>query len=66
MATLIKLGRRTCSARCYNAKHPHCSCLCGGENHSIGQEQAEKNVSRDADKYTEQGAQVKVLLPGMY
>jgi len=66
MTTLIKMGRRTCSARCYNAKHPQCSCVCSGANHSKGQKQAEENVSRDADKYVEQGAQVKVLLPGIY
>ena len=27
---------RTCSALCYNAKHPACSCICDGANHSKG------------------------------
>ena len=25
-----------CGASCYQAKHPECKCICGGENHGIG------------------------------
>lgn len=25
-----------CDARCYNAKHPECDCICGGANHGKG------------------------------
>jgi hypothetical protein len=28
------IGR--CDARCYNAKHPKCDCVCGGVNHGRG------------------------------
>jgi len=33
MTTLMQQGNRKCTARCYNAKHPKCYCICGGENH---------------------------------
>ncbi len=29
-----------CDARCYNAKEPHCDCICGGRNHGRGLEKA--------------------------
>lgn len=25
-----------CDARCYNATHDHCECICGGKNHRKG------------------------------
>ena len=36
------LGR--CDARCHNAKHPECNCICGGMNHGKGSEQAAINT----------------------
>jgi hypothetical protein len=29
-----------CDANCYNATNPHCNCICGGKNHSLGLERA--------------------------
>jgi len=37
---------RRCDAKCYNAKHLECHCICGGTNHGAGIEQASKNVSQ--------------------
>ncbi|MDD3151233.1 MAG: hypothetical protein PHV68_10450 [Candidatus Gastranaerophilales bacterium] len=37
-----KLGR--CDANCYDAKHPHCDCICGGKNHGVGKKQAMENT----------------------
>lgn len=55
MATLIAVydsdgcvGR--CDARCYNAKHDHCNCVCGGKNHQKGFAQAVENVRELAEK----------------
>lgn len=28
------IGR--CDAKCHNAVHPRCTCICGGKNHGIG------------------------------
>lgn len=49
MATLIAaynsegcIGR--CDAKCYNAKHPDCDCICGGRNHGVGRQKAEQNT----------------------
>jgi hypothetical protein len=29
-------GTRRCDARCYNAQHPGCDCICQGRNHGVG------------------------------
>jgi len=51
MATLIQLhnpfgpiGR--CDARCYNATHPRCDCVCGRRNHGVGYKNALQNTRR--------------------
>jgi hypothetical protein len=31
---------RRCDESCYDAKHTHCDCICGGENHRLGLEKA--------------------------
>lgn len=41
MATLIYVGNSEgcvgrCDAKCYDAKHPDCDCICGGKNHGVG------------------------------
>jgi hypothetical protein len=33
-----------CDARCYEAAHPDCDCICGGRNHSVGQQKAMDNT----------------------
>ena len=49
MSTLIAVynseglvGR--CDARCYEAKDPDCTCICGGANHGAGFDQAIDNT----------------------
>lgn len=49
MTTLLtqKVGQdneRRCDAKCYDAKHPSCDCICGGRNHGCGEQQAMDNV----------------------
>lgn len=51
MPTIIKVSGgpgesiRRCDARCYKAKGPKetCRCVCGGENHGAGHEEALAN-----------------------
>ena len=35
---------RRCDARCFNAKHGGCKCICGGRNHGAGITKALDNV----------------------
>jgi len=49
MSTLISIRTAqgevsVCNAKCYEAKHPRCLCICGGKNHGVGIEQAKQNV----------------------
>lgn len=37
-----------CDARCYNAREPHCDCVCGGRNHGAGLKQAVENTRQMA------------------
>ena len=38
--------RRSCNARCYNAKRDVCVCVCSHQNHGVGQKQATENTER--------------------
>jgi hypothetical protein len=47
--TLIYVGDNygcvgRCDAKCYNAKDPHCDCICGGMNHGAGKQAAIGNT----------------------
>jgi hypothetical protein len=33
-----------CDAKCYEAQHPDCDCICGGRNHGAGLEEALDNT----------------------
>ncbi len=33
-----------CDARCYDAMHDDCECICGGLNHGVGYKRAVENV----------------------
>jgi hypothetical protein len=66
MATLIAVynsngcvGR--CDARCYNAKGPKCTCICGGANHGAGLKQATENTQEMAEKWLEEYVKEKEL-----
>ena len=56
MTTLIKVrnsrglvGR--CDAHCYEAKFPHCECICQGRNHGAGLAQATSNIRELAQEW---------------
>lgn len=58
MATLISAhnsegcyGR--CDAKCHDAVHPHCDCICGGVNHGVGLEKAMENTQELAEQWIE-------------
>lgn len=40
------IGR--CDARCYDAQHEDCHCICGGKNHGKGHAQALERTSLEA------------------
>lgn len=59
MATLITVKyangtQRRCDAKCYNAKHPRCKCVCGGMNHGVGLNSAIRATEGLAEDYLEQ------------
>jgi len=65
MTTLISYKtsggkRRSCNARCYNAKHPQCVCICGGMNHSKGLQQASENTRRQAEELVRENEGVRL------
>jgi predicted RNase H-like HicB family nuclease len=43
-----------CDAKCYDAQHPDCDCICGGRNHGAGREQAIENTRELAESWIEQ------------
>lgn len=40
MTTLLVAGGQRCTARCYSATEPECTCICRGRNHGVGRERA--------------------------
>lgn len=49
MTTLIQVGNSQgivgrCDAKCYDATHDKCDCVCGGKNHGAGKKQAVHNT----------------------
>jgi len=59
MSTLIAaynsqgcIGR--CDARCYNARDPKCTCICGGRNHGIGRARAVQGTPEWIDELLNQ------------
>jgi hypothetical protein len=43
--------RKVCNARCYNARHNECVCICRGANHGRGMRQAQKLTTKFAAKW---------------
>ncbi|MGD0497568.1 MAG: hypothetical protein ABSC23_03930 [Bryobacteraceae bacterium] len=41
----------SCDARCYDAKHPLCDCVCGGRNHAKGERAAIANTAEHAEQW---------------
>jgi hypothetical protein len=50
-----------CDARCYNAKRPRCECICGGDNHGVGFEQAVDNTRDLVEAWKEEGRDISGL-----
>lgn len=42
-----------CDARCYNAEHPDCHCICGGRNHGVGEKAAMDNTREYCEEMVE-------------
>lgn len=42
-----------CDAKCYNAEHEHCDCICGGTNHGAGVKKAMENTQELAESWIE-------------
>ena len=57
MTVLISCGapddvdKSQCDARCYNAKRARCACVCLGENHGVGYEQAVDNTREHHEEW---------------
>lgn len=53
-----------CDAKCHDAKHPECDCICGGANHGCGLQQAIVNTKEIIETMMEQmggnGTEVRV------
>ena len=50
MTTLITVSNSDgivgrCDAKCHDATHPACNCICGGMNHGAGGEVAQENTN---------------------
>lgn len=45
-----------CDAKCYNAEHPDCDCICGGRNHGAGLQKALGNTMEHARQMIEEYA----------
>ena len=52
-----------CDARCYDAAHADCDCICGGKNHGAGLERARANVADYAEHELERWAAQQGLDP---
>lgn len=66
MSTLIAVynsegcvGR--CDAKCYEATHPECDCICGGRNHGAGKQKAMENTHELVEGWLEEYAERKGL-----
>jgi hypothetical protein len=46
-----------CDAHCYNAKEPHCECICGGKNHGVGLQRAIENTREQVEQWIESYAE---------
>lgn len=55
----ICVGR--CDAKCYQATHRGCDCICGGKNHGVGERLATENTRAECDQWIEDYARLKRL-----
>ncbi|MBT3392108.1 MAG: hypothetical protein HN413_17050 [Chloroflexi bacterium] len=69
MTTLISFSSSSgaqsrCDARCYEARHKNCACICGGRNHGAGLDQAIENTRELAEQMVEEYARLHNLDAG--
>ena len=50
-----------CDARCYEAKHEGCTCICGGKNHGAGLDKAITQTREQAEQWIEAYAESQGL-----
>lgn len=50
-----------CEAKCYEALHPGCDCICGGQNHGAGFDKAVENTRELAETWIEEYTERKNL-----
>ena len=55
-----------CDARCYDAGHPRCDCICGGANHGAGKQQAVDNCREMAEGWIEKARAAGQDITGVY
>lgn len=68
MSTLISVGGNSgetgrCDAKCYEAQHPDCDCVCGGINHGKGLMCAQANAQEIAQEVLSKYPDKKVVFP---
>lgn len=56
MTTLIAVYNSSgcvgrCDAKCYDAEHADCDCICGGRNHGAGKQRATDNTRELAEQW---------------
>jgi len=62
MTTLLEVHTTSgivgrCDAKCYNAKHEKCTCVCCGRNHGKGLAQALEQTQDEFERWVEMYAQ---------
>ena len=68
MTTLMTFGNsegsRRCDAKCYDAIHSKCDCICGGMNHGAGMAKAASNTQEHGLDLIEKfkGQDARILL----
>lgn len=55
----ICVGR--CDAKCYQANHRGCDCICGGKNHGVGERLATEYTRDECDRWIADYARAKGL-----
>jgi len=50
-----------CDAKCYNAVHPDCQCVCGSANHGAGLQRAMDNTRAMAEEWVDRYARERNL-----
>ncbi|MBA7492397.1 hypothetical protein ES702_02947 [subsurface metagenome] len=59
--------RGRCDSKCYNAKGPKCTCICGGVNHGAGKNNAIDNTRSHKEFLMDaQEAGEFIINPGQY